>query len=129
MHELGIVMHMIDQVERVAEENQVDQVAKINMEIGEVSSVVPDLFTDCFHWAKKKTKHLQEAELELIILEGVSYCQDCKQTYKTTEFAKKCPHCGSERTYLITGNEINIRDIEVADPAPEQPERKEENHV
>lgn len=121
MHELGIVMHMIDQVERVAGENRVDQVSKINMEIGEVSSVVPGLFTDCFHWAKKKTRHLREAQLELIILEGVSYCQDCKKTYKTTEFAKKCPHCGSERTYLITGNEINIRDIEVADPAPPNP--------
>ena len=129
MHELGIVMHMIEQVERVAEENGVDQVAKINMEIGEVSSVIPDLFTDCFHWAKKKTKHLREAELELIILEGVSYCQDCRGTYKTTEFAKKCPYCGSDNTYLITGSEINIRDIEVADPAPSQPERKEENHV
>ncbi len=113
MHELGIVMHMIDQVERVAEENQVDRVTKINMEIGEVSSVVPDLFTDCFQWAKKKTRYLQQARLELIILEGVSYCQDCKRTYKTTEFAKKCPHCGSERTYLVTGSEINIRDIEV----------------
>lgn len=129
MHELGIVMHMIGQVERVAEENGVDQVSKINMEIGEVSSVVPDLFTDCFQWARKNTKHLKEARLELIILEGVSYCQDCKQTYKTTEFAKKCPHCGSENTYLITGNEISIRDIEVAEPAPVQPEGKEEQDV
>jgi len=113
MHELGIVMHMIDQVERVAAENQVERVTRINMEVGEVSSVVPELFTDCFQWAKKKTKYLQQAELELIILEGVSYCQDCRQTYKTTEFAKKCPYCGSESTYLVTGSEINIRDIEV----------------
>ncbi len=113
MHELGIVMHMIDQVERVADENRVDQVKKINMEVGEVSSVVPELFSDCFQWAKKKTRHLQQAQLELIILEGVSYCQDCRQTYKTTEFAKQCPYCGSGNTYLITGNEINIRDIEV----------------
>jgi len=129
MHELGIVMHMIDQVEQVAEENQVDQVSRINMEIGEVSSVVPDLFTDCFRWARKKTRHLQQAELVLIILEGISYCQDCKQTCRTTEYAKKCPHCGSERTYLITGNEINIRDIEVDSPAPNEDERKEERHV
>ncbi len=113
MHELGIVMHMIGQVERVAEENQVERVTRINMEIGEVSSVVPDLFADCFQWARKKTRYLQQAQLELIILEGVSYCQDCKGTYKTTEFAKKCPHCGSENTYLVTGSEINIRDIEV----------------
>ncbi len=113
MHELGIVMQVIRQVEQVAEENGVEQVRKINMEIGEVSSVVPELFLDCFHWAKKKTRHLQEAELEIVLLEGLSYCQDCKRTYPTTVYAKECPHCKSRRTYLLTGNEINIRDIEV----------------
>ncbi len=75
MHELGIVMHMIDQVERIAEENQVDRVSKINMEIGEVSSVIPDLFTDCFQWAKKKTKHLQEAALPTAFMRFLpSFC-------------------------------------------------------
>jgi len=113
MHELGIVMQVIDQVEKIAEENKVSQVMKLNLEVGEVSSIVPSLFTDCFEWAKKKTKYMQEAQLEMIILEGISYCQDCKETYKTTEYAKKCPHCGSYRTYLVTGSEINIKDIEV----------------
>jgi len=113
MHELGIVMQVIDQVEKIAEENEVSKVMKLNLEVGEVSSIVPDLFKDCFEWAKKKTKYMQEAQLEMIILEGISYCQDCRETYKTTEYAKKCPHCGSYKTYLITGSEINIKDIEV----------------
>ncbi len=113
MHELGIVMQVIRQVEQAAEENGVSRVLKLNMEVGEVSSVVPELFTDCFDWAKKKTKYLQDAQLEMVILEGISYCQDCKQTYRTTAYAKTCPHCGSGRTYLVTGNEVNIRDMEV----------------
>lgn len=113
MHELGIVMQVIDQVEKVAAQNEVTQVRKLNMEVGEVSSVVPKLFADCFGWAKKKTKYMRETQLEMIILEGISYCQDCKQTYQTTAYAKKCPHCGGFHTYLVTGNEINIKDIEV----------------
>lgn len=113
MHELGIVMQVIDQVEKVAASSDVTKVLKLNMEVGEVSSVVPALFTDCFEWAKKKTKYMQETQLEIILLEGISYCQDCKQTYRTTDYAKQCPHCGSFHTYLVTGNEINIRDIAV----------------
>lgn len=113
MHELGIVMHVIKQVEAVALENDVDKVVKLNLEVGEVSSVVPSLFTDCFEWAKKKTRFMQETQLELIVLEGISYCQDCKETFKTTLYAKRCPRCGGCNTYLVTGNEINIRDIEV----------------
>ena len=113
MHELGIVMHVIKQVEAVAEENEVEQVTALNMEVGEVSSIVPDLFRDCFEWAKKKTKLMRDTQLNLIVLEAVSYCNACKSTYKTTEHAKVCPVCGSDDTYLVTGNEINIKDIEV----------------
>lgn len=113
MHELGIVMNVIKQVEQVAAENSVKQVCRLTMEVGEVSSVVPELFTDCFKWAKKKTTYLKEAELELVILEGISYCRDCKSTYSTTAYAKKCPNCGGGNTYLVTGNEINIKQIQV----------------
>lgn len=113
MHELGIVVHVIEQVEQVAKQNNVQKVTKLTLEVGEVSSVVPSLFTDCFEWSKKKSEYLKDCELELVILEGISYCEDCEQTYKTTEYAKQCPHCGSHNTYLVTGNEITIKDLEV----------------
>ena len=113
MHELGIVMNVIEQVDNVAAESKVEKVTKVIMEIGEVSTVIPDLFTDAFNWAKKKTNYLKDAELELIILEGMTYCRDCRGTYRTVEFAKKCPHCGSMNTYLVTGDEIKIKSIEV----------------
>ncbi len=115
MHELGIVLHVIDQVEELARENNVSKVTRLTLEVGEVSSIVPSYFSDCFEWAKKKTEYLKDAELEMIILEGISYCRDCKKTYKTTEYAKKCPYCGSDNTYLVTGSELRIKDIAVID--------------
>ena len=96
MHELGIVLNVIDRVEEIAKENNVKKVTKLTLEIGEVSSIVPSYFSDCFEWAKKKTDYMKDTELEMIILEGLSYCRDCKKTYKTTEYAKKCPHCGRQ---------------------------------
>ena len=113
MHELGIVLNVIDRVEEIAKENNVKKVTKLTLEIGEVSSIVPSYFSDFFEWAKKKTDYMKDTELEMIILEGLSYCRDCKKTYKTTEYAKKCPHCGSDNTYLVTGDEMRIKDIEV----------------
>ncbi len=112
MHELGIVMHIVDEVEEVARQNEVEKVLRLNLEIGEVSTIVPELFADCFEWAKKRTDYLKETELNMIIIEGRSYCRDCKKTYRTTEYAKKCPYCGSEDTYLVTGNEVIIKDID-----------------
>ena len=55
MHELGIVLHVIDQVEELARENNVSKVTRLTLEVGEVSSIVPSYFSDCFEWAKKKT--------------------------------------------------------------------------
>lgn len=54
MHELGIVLNVIDRVEEIAKENKVKKVTKLTLEIGEVSSIVPSYFSDCFEWAKKK---------------------------------------------------------------------------
>ena len=112
MHELGIVMNVLEQVDSAAAEYKAEKVMKVTMEIGEVSSIVPDLFTDAFNWAKKKTEYLKDAELEMIIIEGRTYCQNCGETYKTTEYGKKCPHCGSYETYLLTGDQVIIKDID-----------------
>ena len=79
MHELGIVLNVIDRVEEIAKENKVKEVTKLTLEIGEVSSIVPSYFSDCFEWAKKKTDYMEDTELEMIILEGLSYCRDCKK--------------------------------------------------
>ena len=51
MHELGIVFHVIDMVEKAAAENQAAAVASVTLELGEVSGVVPDYLTDCWRWA------------------------------------------------------------------------------
>ena len=111
MHELGIVMNVLEQVDSVAAEYKAEKVQKVTMEVGEVSTIVPDLFTDAFNWAKKKTRFAQEAELEMIIIEGRTYCRACGETYRTTEFGKTCPHCGSADTYLLTGDQVIIKDV------------------
>ena len=68
---------------------------------------------DCWNWARKKRREaLQNTELKIEKLEAVTYCEACGQTYPTMKYAKICPHCKSDRTYLLTGNEYNIKEIE-----------------
>ena len=120
MHELGIVVKVLEQVDAVAAENGAEKVLGVTMEVGEVSTIVPELFLDAFNWAKKKTTYQQEAELDMIIIEGRTYCQNCGETYKTTEFGKKCPHCGSSDTYLLTGDQVVIKDISAVFGEPDE---------
>ncbi len=106
-------MHVIKQVEELAEKNNAKEVKELTLEVGEVSGVVKEYFLDAFEWAKKRTKHMQECKLNFIWIQGISYCEDCKETFKTTEFGKTCPKCGSGNTYLVTGRDVFMRDIKV----------------
>ena len=54
----------------------------------------------------------REQELKIEKIKAVTYCQNCKQTYDTMIYKKICPYCGSGNTFLITGNEYNIKEIE-----------------
>ena len=40
MHELGVVFHIMDSVEKIARENQADGINKVVLELGEVSPVI-----------------------------------------------------------------------------------------
>ena len=115
MHELGIVFYVIDACEKLAKENNVKVVKKATLEVGEVSTVVPSLFKDCFEWAKKRTETMKNCDLDFIVIKGVTYCTNCKKTYSTTKYGKECPHCHSTETYLLTGNDVKIKSIEVED--------------
>lgn len=46
MHELGVVFYVIDAVEDVAKHNNVSHIHSVTVEIGEVSTVIPEYLLD-----------------------------------------------------------------------------------
>ncbi len=112
MHELGTIYYVMNTVEKLAAENSLTKIGSITLEVGEVSGIVPEYLTDFWLYARAKTELFQETELKIEPLKAVTYCQDCKQTYPTIPQGKICPYCGSGNTFLVTGNEYNIKEIE-----------------
>ena len=113
MHELGIVVHVVKQCEELAVKNKASKVQEVTLEVGEVSGVVKSYFVDAFEWAKKRTEYMKNCKLNYVTIEGISYCEDCRDTFKTTAYGKTCPKCGGGHTYLITGRDVAIKDIKV----------------
>ena len=112
MHELGTIYYVIDTVEKLMVENDLKEVGSITLEVGEVSGIIPMYLTEFWEYARQKTEHFQNTELKIEELKAVTYCQDCAQTYQTIPQGKTCPYCGSGNTFLVTGNEYNIKEIE-----------------
>ena len=112
MHELGIVFHIMDTLEAVATENKLSEIHSVTIEVGEVSTVVPDYLTDCWRWAVQKKELLTQCEMKVEVLPAVTLCESCGKEYPTVAHGRICPYCGSEKTYLLRGNELNIKEIE-----------------
>ena len=113
MHELGIVFYIIRDVKEAAEQNGVEHVSAVVMSIGEVSTIVPEYLIDCWRWAADKEEMLKGCELKILTVPAITHCDACGEQYPTVKFGKKCPHCGSDNTWLLQGNEVEIKEIEV----------------
>lgn len=112
MHELSIVLSVMDTLEDLGREKNLTQISSVTLEFGEVSGVLDKYFTDCWQWAAKKSDLLRGSELIIEKTPAVTMCNACERTYETVAHGRVCPHCGSPDTYLLTGNEMSIREIE-----------------
>ena len=113
MHELGVVFHIIDGLKSLADDNNVTRFSKVVLELGEVSSVIPSYLEDCWKWASAKHELVANAELSIETIPAVTYCETCTREFFTVKHGRICPYCGSEKTYLIRGNEFMIKEVEV----------------
>jgi len=113
MHELGVVFHIADSVEKVARENGAQHVHSVTMQIGEVSTVIPHYLIDVWNWHCKRVPMLEGCEMKVEQIHAVTHCGSCGKDYDTVPQGVICPHCGSRETWLLTGNEVNIKDITI----------------
>jgi len=112
MHELGIVFHIIKQLEQVGEEHRLKSISTVVLELGEVSGVVESYLQDCWRWAAGRSDLMRGSELRAETIPAVTLCEDCGGEYPTVAHGRICPFCASGRTHLLTGNEVNIKEIE-----------------
>ena len=113
MHELGVVFRVSDSVVKVAEQNNVQRVHSVTLEIGQVSTVIPEYLEDIWKWNCKRVPMLNDCELIIEQIHAITRCEDCGKTYDTVPQGITCPYCGSEHTFLVSGNEFNIKEIAV----------------
>ena len=119
MHELGVVTHVAKTLDEIAAENNIKEIASVTLQVGEVAGILNDYFLDCWDYFKVKHEPIKNAVMNIEMVEAVTFCEDCKQTYSTVKYGRICPYCKSEHTYLVQGNECVIKEITVNDEGEE----------
>ena len=115
MHEMGIILHLAKTLEETAAEQNINKITRVTLQVGEVSGIITDYFTDCWNYFRGRHPVLGSAELELEEIPAVTFCGNCERTYPTVQYGRECPYCHSGETWLLRGNECIIKEIEVED--------------
>jgi hydrogenase nickel incorporation protein HypA/HybF len=111
MHEMSITQGII---ELCLDHANGRPVLSLDVEIGELSSAVPEAIEFCFEACSRDTL-LEGARLNIIKVPGAGYCQECHRETVLLELYASCQHCGSNRVSIVAGEELRVREIEVKD--------------
>ncbi len=119
MHEAGIALNLIEAVQSRLEALPAPggggaRVAAIHVRIGELSGVSADALDFAFHCLSAGTP-LESACLvfETVPLEVT--CEACGHGGPVEDLNFRCPACGSERTRVAAGRELEVRTLELAE--------------
>ena len=90
------------------------RVEKVNLKVGKLSAVVPSSLRFCFEIAAKDTP-LSGAELDIEEIPVVAVCKKCNTEWTITGPAFTCEKCNSGSIEIISGRELDIISLEIAD--------------
>lgn len=103
-------MEVVNQVESFAKENEVDRIETLVLQIGELSSAVPEYMYKIYPMAIEGTL-LDGSELNIEVIPGNGRCKQCMQVFNLLKENGTCPKCGSKAFELLSGKEFYIKEI------------------
>lgn len=112
MHELSIVMNIVDIAEDETAKAEASSVTSITLEIGTLSGIVMEALEFAWQSAIKGTV-LENAELKINTIEGVAKCWDCGEEFNAQTLYQECPQCKGYFTDIIKGKEMRVMELTV----------------
>ncbi len=113
MHEMALASHMLAIITEQAETQNYDKVLRVCLEIGIFSDVEPEAMRFCFE-AVTRDSLAENAVLEIERPLGQGWCMDCAQTVEMSDRLGSCPACGSAKVQITGGDQMRIKELEVA---------------
>lgn len=113
MHEMSLAESILQIVQDTARANRAVQVKAVVLELGALSHVELDSLRFCFDAVTRGTL-AEDAALEIDATPGRAWCMPCGQTVVLDRIGDACPRCGSYQLQVTQGDQMRVREIEVA---------------
>jgi hydrogenase nickel incorporation protein HypA/HybF len=119
MHELSIAQSIYDIVCQHVAAPERPQVRTIRVLVGTASGVVADSLEFSFQAVIAETP-LAAARMEIESVPFRLQCGYCGATSENDDGLRVCGSCGSASTTILSGTELRVKDIELADGQEEK---------
>lgn len=113
MHEMSLCEGVVQILEQEAERHAFERVTKVRLEIGQLAAVETEALRFSFDVVARGTL-AEGAALEILPVPGSGWCFDCSQTVPIASRLDDCPLCGGSKINPTGGDELRIKDLEVA---------------
>ena len=110
MHELGVILQIVDRIKVVAAENELTEIQTLVLQIGELSSMIPRYVEACYPMAVEGTI-LEKTDLVIEVMPGNGRCRSCGSEYNLIQEKNTCPKCACMDFLVLSGKEFNIKEI------------------
>ncbi|HYX54203.1 MAG TPA: hydrogenase maturation nickel metallochaperone HypA [Candidatus Limnocylindrales bacterium] len=118
MHELSVVLGIVQAVEESLSGRHISCVYTIRLKVGALSGVVEEALRFSYDVASKGTI-LDGSRLDVNHIPAVIYCDICSREVElpgVQDFS--CPVCGTPSFHLRQGRELEIESLEIEEEEP-----------
>ena len=112
MHEICVVRSRCKTVSEYARQNNIEKVAEIVCQIGELSLVIPEYVEDIYPKVVKGTE-FEDTKLIIEIIPGLAECDDCDEIFNVVQHEGYCPNCGSFEKTVLSGRDFCVKEIHI----------------
>lgn len=112
MHELSIVMSIIEIANGEATKANAIKIDEIELEMGLLSGIEMSAFDFAWQEAVKSTI-LENAERIIIRPGGKAVCLECNNSFDLDSLYSPCPACKSHFINIIQGKELRVKSVTV----------------
>ena len=114
MHELSIVLSIIDEVGEQSEACNLHDIEVVHLKVGVFSGVDPNALLFAWELACEGTP-FEHSRLEIEIVPLIIYCAVCRQDRTPpSQYQLCCPECKTPSGTIVTGRELEVVSLEVA---------------
>jgi hydrogenase nickel incorporation protein HypA/HybF len=113
MHELSIVMSIVDIAQQQANIANASMIDEIELDIGTLSGIEMDALEFAWKQGVKQTI-LENASKKINRIEATAKCLDCNAEFKMDNYYDACPVCSGHFLDIIQGKELRVKSLVVS---------------